>query len=88
MVCLVVICSRLHGTSSLNNDRDVRSTDKPVLQYIESHNDDVTEVGSSFHPLITFVLVGLLSQSNTWEDAASKPPYRRRCPSSYNIIIA
>lgn len=58
MVCLARLRSHLHGTPRLNSGRDVRSTDKPMLQYIESHNDDVTEVGSSACPLITFLLVG------------------------------
>ena len=29
-------------------DRDLRSPGPPRLQYVDSHNDDVTEVGSAF----------------------------------------
>lgn len=56
MVCLAAICSHLHGAPNLSNGRDIRNTDKPMLQYVESHNDDVTEVG---FPTFDHIFAGL-----------------------------
>lgn len=32
------------------HERDLRNQDKPVVQYVESHSDDVTEVCLLAHP--------------------------------------
>ena len=91
MVCLATFCFYLHDTFSLISGRDVRNTEKPMLQYIESHNDDVTEVGSLSCTLITFSRVDLcIAPSHSKQprkDAASKRPCRRRFFSSRSVII-